>query len=441
MVNDLRDLLSDNVASPPHDNLDLGTVLAAGRRRARRRRLATLGGAALATAALVVTGSLVSLSRPPDFAAAGVPQPDAPTLRLADALPAAEATDYRVLASHTNENLNRDNGQYFEGVTDDGLILFQDGPRRDQLWPRFALMDPATGKKDWLPDLDIGQTQTWPLELGQDRLMLLGNEGDMRLKPVVYVFDRERRQWSTMKWPDLPASDNPGAVLGHDRLYVRVPATQGKPPKGGWPMGPDGEADDADAEGDTYRLWSASLTDPSDVRDEGLTVGSVAFSDHAMVWTDSTNGDSGRVHVRDLETGEEHAFDPGSGEKCNLLSFGATDDKIVMGQYCGTYDDSVRDDRVQIIDTDGDQVVTLQGSGIDGALTSEDGDGLVTVTSYERGHAGTYVYDLDSGRFLRITDNVSSWTTSGPTLEGQFLWNTPENRGRGMTQHLGELID
>ena len=29
----------------------------------------------------------------------------------------------------------------------------------------------------------------------------------------------------------------------------------------------------------TYDLWSASLTDPSDVRDEGLTVGDLAFTD------------------------------------------------------------------------------------------------------------------------------------------------------------------
>jgi hypothetical protein len=444
MVNDLRELLSDNVAAPPRDDLDLGAVLAGGRRRVRRRRLATLGGTALATAALVVTGSLASLdARPPDFAAAGVPQPAAPTLRLTDALAAAEGTDYRVLASYTNENLDRDNGQYFEGVTDDGLLLFRDGPRMDQLRPRFALMDPATGEKDWLPDLDIGQAQTWPIELGEDQLMLVGAEGDMEeVELVAYVFDREHRQWGAMKWPDLPAVEDPfGVVLGpDDRIYVSVPATQGQPPEGGWPMGPDGEADDADAEGDTYRLWSASLTDMSDVRDEGLTVGSLAFTDHSMVWTDSTNGDSGRVHVRDLETGEEHAFDPRSGEKCNLLSFGATDDRIVMGQYCGTYD-GVRDDRVQVLDTDGDQVVTLQGSGIEGVLASGAGDGLVTVTSYEPGGDGTYVYDLDSGRFLRITKGVSSWVTSGPTQDGQFLWNTPENRGRGMTQHLGELID
>jgi hypothetical protein len=444
MVNDLRELLRRDAASPPHDNLDLATVLAGGRRRLRRRRLAALGGTTLATGALVVTASLAGLTGGrPDFVAAGVPQPDAPTLRLADAVAATEGANYRELASYTNENLNRDNGQYFDGVTDDGLILFRDGPRMDQLWPRFALMDPVTGEKDWLPDLDIGQTQTWPLELGEDRLMLLSAEGDMSADVGAYVFDRERRQWEAMKWPDLPAVGNAfGAQLGpDDRLYVPVPATQGEPPAGGWPMGPDGEADDADAEGDTYRLWSASLTDPSDVRDEGLTVGSFAFTGHSMVWTDSTNGEAGQVHVRDLETGEEHAFDPDSGEKCNLLSFGATDDRIVMGQYCGTYDDGVRDDRVQVLDTDGEQVVTLQGSGIEGAVTSTAGAGLVTVTSHEPDGAGTYIYDLDSGRFLRITDDTSSWMTSGPTQDGQFLWNTPENRGRGMTQHLGELID
>lgn len=445
MVNDLRELLNDSVASPPHDNLDVDAVVTGGRRRVRRRRVAAISGSALATVALVVTGSLAwPGGQAPDLAAAGVPRPDAPTLRLADAVIAAEGTDYRVLASHTNDNLNRDNGQYFDGVTDDGLILFRDGPRIDQPSPRFALMDPDTGEKDWLPAPDIGQAQTWPLELGEDRLLLLGaaDEGGMKVRLVVHVFDRESREWSTMAWPDLPPVEHPfGAVVGHDdRLYVPVPAIQGQPPEGGWPTGPDGEADDADAEGDTYRLWSASLSDVSDVRDEALTVGSVAFTEHSMVWTDSTNGASGRVHVRNLETGEEHAFDPRSGENCNLLSFGAMDDRIVMGQYCGTYDDGVRDDRVQVLDTDGDQVVTLQGSGIEGTFASAADGGLVTVTSHESDRAGTYVYDLDSERFLQITRSVSSWSTTGPTQAGQFLWNVPENRGRGMTQHLGELI-
>ena len=48
----------------------------------------------------------------------------------------------------------------------------------------------------------------------------------------------------------------------------------------------------------------------------------------------------------------------------------------------------------------------------------------MTVTSSEPSGVGTYVYDLDSGRFLRITKDLSSWTTSGPTQKGQFLCNT-----------------
>ena len=60
-------------------------------------------------------------------------------------------------------------------------------------------------------------------------------------------------------------------------------------------------------------------------------MGDVAFTDSTMVWTDSTDGDSGMVHVRDLEPGEEHSFDPHSDERCNLLSFGATDERVVRG--------------------------------------------------------------------------------------------------------------
>ena len=63
------------------------------------------------------------------------------------------------------------------------------------------------------------------------------------------------------------------------------------------------------------------------------------------------------------------------------------------------------------------------------------------ATSYEPESAGTYVYDLDSERFLRLSDGVSSWGTGGPTLEGQLLWNVPANGRKGMTEHLGELVE
>jgi hypothetical protein len=438
MVNELRQLLRESVDSPPYDGGGLAAVVRGGRRRARRRRLTVIGGSAIATA--IATAGVIGLAShtwpgAPDIV--GLPAPSASTLHLSDAAEGVEGRDYRVLASYTNDNLDRDNGQYFDGVTDDGLILFRDGPRMGQLQPRFALMDPATGDKDWLPELDIGQAQTWPLALNKDRLVLVNADGGgMRL--TVYVFDRSVRTWSTLTWPDLPRADAPRVVMGpDDRLYVSLPATQGQPPKGGWPM-VNGEAEDSDAKGDTYALWSASMTDPSDVHDEGLLVGDVAFTDDAMVWTDRTNGDSGLIHVRDLDSGQEHSFDPHSGERCNLLNFGAAGDRVVLGQYCGTYKGEVRDDRVQIVSTDGDQIVTLQDSSIEGGLVGP--SDVVTVTSYEPAQAGTYVYDLASDRFLRVSDSVSKWSLGGPTPRGDFMWHTAVNHGKGATQWLGRMV-
>jgi hypothetical protein len=444
VVNDLKQLLRDNVADAPTDHVDVASLVAAGRRRVRVRRTGAAGGAALLVAGVVAIAAIGAPSGSDDTAAAThPPAPDAPTITLAGARPAVAGRDYEVLASHTNKDLDRDNGQYFDGVTDDGLILFRDGPREDQEQPRFALLNPTTDEKDWLPDLRIGWSQTWPIELSADRLVLLGAAGTTGMEPRAYVFDRTARTWTRMTWPTLPDVEFPRGVVGPGgRLYVFEPATQGKIPEGGWPTGNGGEADDSNAAGDTYHLWSVSLTDKTDVRDEDLTVGDLAFTDSSMVWTDSANGHAGRVHVRDLATGDEHSFDPHTGAKCNLLSFGATDDRVLMSQFCGDYPGDVRDDRVQILTTGGEQVVTLQDNGVEGSLSP--GSDVVTVTSYDGTddeRSGTYVYDLATDRFLRVSDAVSSYGLGGPTGEAtQFLWHTPVNHRHGATQWLGELL-
>ena len=444
MVNDLRAMMRDNVATPPPDHLDADALLVAGRRRVRRRRAAVVGAAtAVMVVGVLVVTAFTGLRGAEQVGTANEPPtPAAPTLHLADADQAVRGRDYRVLASNTNKNLDRDNGQYYDGVTDDGLILFRDGPRADQLRARLALLDPATGQKDWLPDSATGQAETVPVELGTGRMVLLSVDGSAEPKLVAHVFNRGTRQWSSVGWPGLPSVDVPRAVMGpDDRLYVSVAATRSRPPEGGWPTGPDGEAEDAGADGDTYRLWSVSLTDGTDVRDEALTVGDVAFTDTSMVWTDSTNGDAGRVHTRDLATGQEHSFDPHAGERCNLLSFGATESRVVLGQYCGTYADGVRDDRVQILTSDGRQVVTLQDSGMDGDLVGVAGaDGVVRIVSYGGRQGGNYAYDLGTGRFLRLSAATSKWGMGGPTPAGQFLWDTPVNNGHGATQWLGRLL-
>jgi hypothetical protein len=453
MVNELRELMQEATARPPRESGDLASVLGRGRRRVRARRAGVVGGTALAAGAITVATLSWTNPAPADLAAAGVPRAAGPVIGLGDARPAVEGQDYRELASYTNKDLDDDNGQYFDGVTDDGLILFRDGPRSGQPYPRFALMDPATGGKDWLPQLDIGQAQTWSVALGAERLVLVSpDDGRTTTGPsaglMVHVFDRATRTWSSPTYPELRRAAEPwGAEVGPDgRLYVLVPATRGQVPEGGWPMGPDGEADDAGAEGDTYDLWSASLTDAADVRDEGLRVGSFDFTEDALVWTDSQNGAAGQVHVRDLATGEETSFDPELGERCNLLGLDAEGEHIAMSQYCGTYDDGVRDDRVQVVTTDGDPVVTVQDSGVDGGRLVAGGD-VLSFTSYARATGGTYVYDVEDGRLVRIGEGMSSWSTAvGPTPGDQLMWTTPaggevELFGRsGATAHLGELV-
>lgn len=440
MVNDLKQLMRENVASPPPEHLDLDGLVAAGRGRVRRRRRQWLagGGAALAAAGLVAATVVAWPGSSPsgEDRFAGRPAPDAPTIRLADAVPGVAGQDYRVLSQYTNSDLNADNGQYYDGVTDDGLVLFRDGPRAGQRKALYSLVDPATGAADALPDPRIGQEQAWPLELSAERLVLAtGDYGDdpEQVGLVVHVFDRGSRTWTRLTWSDLPAGGFPGEAVVHDgRVYVRSLAQAGAVPEGGWPTQAGGDAEDADAEGDSFHLWSASLTDPTDVRAEGLTVGAFAFTDTAMVWTDRTQGDPGDVHVRDLATGETTSFDPRTGERCNLLGFGATGDRIVMSEYCGTYGD-VRDDRVQLLSTTGDQVVTVQGSGVDGWLTG----GLVQVRSYTE---GTFVYDLATDRFVHLTDAVSNFSIGGPTPTGLLLWDTPVNDRDGATQTLAQWL-
>ncbi len=428
MVNELRELMHRAVDSPPDDPTDLGAVLAGGRRTARRRRR-TVTASVAAVAAVTLTAGVLTAgggSDPDRVAGNVVPRPDGPVVRLDDATVGAEGEDYDVVSSYANPDLDAGNGQYYDGVTEDGLILFRDGPRGPENAVRYALLDPATGKRDWLPA--TGSTQdVWPVELGEERLVLASVEPDPAAEDFsgrlrVDVLDRATRTWSTHRWSALPDINDPWVVEAGPggRLYVGVPATEGGPPPGGWPTGVDGEADDSAAEGETSDLWSVSLDDSTDVRDEGLRFGELAFTEELMVWTAATGGINDRIHVRDLMSGDERDFDPRSGERCNLLGFGVSGDRIALSQYCGDYDDG-RDDRIQVLTTDGEQVTTIQGDGISGGISGD----LLQVTSWARDLAGTFVYELATGRLVRVTEGTSSYSLGGPTPDGMLLWDTP----------------
>ena len=139
------------------------------------------------------------------------------------------------------------------------------------------------------------------------------SDGELRGDLVVIAFDRSTRTWSTTSWPDLPAGGLPagGRSAPTAACTSPCPATAGQVPEGGWPTGPDGEADDADAQGDTSDLWSVSL-DRSRRRPRRGADASATSPSPTPRWCGPTrtNGDSGMVHVRDLATGEETLLRP-----------------------------------------------------------------------------------------------------------------------------------
>ncbi|HEY3016838.1 MAG TPA: hypothetical protein VGJ41_17115 [Nocardioides sp.] len=452
MVKELQELLRANVAEAPPDDADLATVVRQGRARVRRRRAGVAAGAAgLAVAVVAVTTLATQLpGRPGEDVSAAGSAPVGPVLRLDDAVTAEPDVDYRLLATHTNVDLDHENGQYFDGVTTDGKILYTDGPHGIDP-ARMALMDLLTGEKDWLPAPPAQPSQQ--LALGADRLVFLGQpRGDGALTAL--VFDRGSREWSRIAWAGLPGDELRGAQLAPDgRLYVGVSTAQETSPRTeslapaeqgdssddgpGNPDGnPDGDVDDSGAVGEQFELWSASLTDPADVVDEGIRVGDFRVTEDSLVWTDVTNGVNHAVHVRDLGSGSETSFDPHSGDRCNQLGLGVAAGRVVLTQYCGDTDQG-RDDRVQVVTMYGDPVVTVQDDGLDGGV---DAGGLIQIDGYGAEHGGTYIYDLDSERFLRLSSASSKFAMGGQVPAGYLLWQEPVNDGHGAVQKLARLL-
>ncbi len=417
MVNDLKRLLRDNAETEPSGDVDVAEVVRVGRQRRTRRRRSAAGVGAAAAVAAVVGGLALTSSDlgSGNEATADRVQPVGPVLSLEDARPAVEGTDYRVLASHTNDNLEQANGQYYSGVTDDGLLVFTDGPHTLKNSTRVALVDPASGETDWLPG---GPQQIeHPIALGADALVFGGVRADHH-DFSVRVFDRASRSWSSMEWPTLPGADLFQAPVEHGgRLYLAL---------------------DPDSDIQRFDLWSVSLTDPADVRNEQTVVGEFDITGDELTWTNTHNEPNNGIHVRDLITGDERDFDPQSGDRCNQLGLQRLDDLIVLQQYCGTKG-GVRDDRAQIITMDGDPVVTIQDDGVELGRT---GGSQVVIDSYHRRLGGAYVYDPDAGDLVRISDQISSYYVGGPVPAGSpyFLWHTPVNGSQGATQWLGEWL-
>lgn len=416
-MRDLQELMRDTAGKGPEGGLDLDAVLGEGRRRVRRRRTAGAAGTGVAVLALIVGSLAVSrlgVGLGDRIAPAGGTEPVGPVLTFADAQPATEGEDYTVLSSYNNENLDRDNGRYFQGITPDGRVVVEDGPHLEDGMYRLGLLDPETGRTAWLGAPRSARNGTDPNGLvGASARWLVWQLTSQRGGRSFLTIDRANGTQGTMEISGrelgLERSGMPAggrAVLGaDDRIYFTAPS-----------QAPD-----------TGQLWSVPVDDVSGLRHEG-TVGDFDVDGDLLTYTEHTNRPSSIVHVRDLRTGEEQGFDARSGSTCNSLGLAREGDVIALQQYCGTAD-GVRDDRLQLVTGSGEPIVTFRDSGLEGgALT----DRHVTLVGYGGKTAGAYVYDLGSGDLVRVSKDQVKFD---PTLLGErdlLTWATPVNRRHGM---------
>ena len=176
------------MADEPRDDLDLVAVVAAGRRRRQRRRRWTVGAAAAVTATALVAATL----GPRLFDDPAEPEPAPPTPKVVPvevlSLDGAVELPTGALRTHhaPGDNLEGLSWDRWAGVTDDGYIVrIRNVYEADTT--SFGLVDPATGRTEWLPESGYDFGDPDPLRLGTDDLVFLDNRN---ATGAVAVYDR-----------------------------------------------------------------------------------------------------------------------------------------------------------------------------------------------------------------------------------------------------------
>jgi len=188
VTTDLREVLraaADGGHAEP--GFDLRTVVQEGARRVRRRRATVVA----AVGAVVAVGSTALLLSGPDERRPD-PLPAKPVeLRINDAqqLDIQELASRRVTMREPMDDLSYDR---FEGLTTDGLVLRSrfdfDADANHFGSYELGLLDPVSGKTEWLPPPPGGAADPTVAELTSDRLVLVG-------PGYLLVFDRVEQTW------------------------------------------------------------------------------------------------------------------------------------------------------------------------------------------------------------------------------------------------------
>lgn len=405
-MNDLGTLMRTASEQAPPDQVDVGALLRAGRSRVRRRRL--VAGVAVAAVAGLVVG-VPMLADSPSRPAQPTGQPGH-TLTLADATPARSGVDYDVLATFTAHSTDSSlEGQFVRGVLADGTVVVQSYPQGPDDASRITL---------------VGADGSRPVDAPRS----LGNY--LGATPTALVFGADVNGVWTLDLADLSWRQTlEGQDFDTNTPPQPISATAGRPT----------EIHLARA-ADTHRtrpILAATLgeRDGSQLASGGDVA---AFGSH-VAWTSTYDAPNDRVVVRDEQTGDTTSFDPKTGP-CDQEGLGLTADRVVVMVDCGNagkqQSDSDVVDRIDVFDLTGQPIARITGDHFGPVRMTER---FLTISSWDKAEPGTYTYDLDSGRFLKVEDSISG-LTGGETGTGSTLvWQRRLDGEHGATYVVAQM--
>lgn len=419
-MTEAKQLLAAALADEPRDDLDLVAVVAAGRRRLQRRRRWAMGAAAAVTATAVVAATFGPrlLADP----AGPEPAPAPPKLVPVEvlSLDGAAGLPVGVLRTHhaPGDNLEGVSWDRWAGMTDDGYVVrIRNVYETDTT--SFGLVDPATGRTEWLPQADYRFVDPDPLRLTADELVFLdvaaaGGSG------AVEVYDRVAGRWSSYARFDAFNHDrqrmhalNPVTrawVDAADRLWIKLFE----------PPGADhtecSSSDDADADVDftcIERWWSVPF------REGGRAARSDDYDGTSLAWAGET-GVSASAEGLTIITSTGNVTAPlAAPEGCELRSGYSPEvyaaSPPVIGIPCADGSGSV-----VVHDETGAPLFALPMGRYAGAVT---GDGFVGVSGAGR-DAKLFLIQVQSRRVYTVASGTHTvFTDIGG---GLLAWQSPE---------------
>jgi hypothetical protein len=328
----------------------------------------------------------------------------------------AEELPGGVLRTHhaPGDDLQGVNWDRWAGVSDDGYLL-----RIRNVWETdtttFGLVDPATGRTEWLPEAGYDFGDPGPLRLGIDELVFLDNRSGTG---AVAVYDRVARRWSS--YARFGAFDRTGdrmyqlnpitraSVDGEDRLWIKLYDAPGDSDAG------ECTSDDDDIDFTCFeRWWSVPF------REGGRAERVDAYDGSSLVWDGDTgvaaSADGLTIRMPDGEVTAPLA----AREACDLretpaIAYSAS--PVVVGTPCEHGSVSV------VYADDGEPLFALpRGSQATGVA----GEGYVGVVAGAGRKAELFLVHVESRRVYKIA--TGAHTTFTDIGAGYVLWQSPEN--------------